>query len=89
MTKEQIFLFGNQIFLYGEWCAAVLRCVRRASPGSSARAHALSCAARACSGDVDKMNAILGEDGLAAKWAEICDNSVRSWRPLSILDALR
>jgi hypothetical protein len=29
VTKEQIFLFGNQIFLYGEWCAAVLRCARK------------------------------------------------------------
>jgi L-rhamnose mutarotase len=38
VTKEQIFLFGNLIFLYGE-----------------------------CE-DVDRMNAVLAADGLAAQW---------------------
>ena len=47
VTKEQIFLFGNLIFLYGE-----------------------------CE-DVEKMNAVLAADGLAAQWAEDCDNTVR------------
>ena len=48
VTKEQIFLFGNLIFLYGE-----------------------------CE-DVEKMNAVLAADGLAAQWAEDCDNTVRA-----------